>query len=75
MKVGSSFYGNIIKQGAGGGISQAQQKVLSTIEDPQERARMSAQFALQAHTEMIAFISNVMKQQHEANMSIVRNIG
>lgn len=74
MKVGSSFYGNIIKQGAGGGISQAQQKVLGSIEDPKERARMSAQFALQAHTEMIAFISNVMKMQNQASMSIINNI-
>ena len=71
--VGSSFYGGILKQGSGTGVTQAQQKVLSSIEDPEERARMSAQFALQRHTEMIAFISNVMKMQHEAAMSIINN--
>lgn len=74
MKVGNSFYGNLIQKGAGGGLSTAQKNVLKTIEDPQERERLTAQFALQAHAEMISFISNIMKKQHEASMAIISNL-
>lgn len=56
------------------GISSHQKKILDTIEDPQEKARLSAQFQLQNHVEMMALISNIMKMQHQAAMSVVNNL-
>ena len=56
------------------GLTSQQQKVLESIEDPQEKARMSAQFQLQNHVEMMAMISNIMKMQHEAAMSVINNM-
>ena len=57
------------------GLSSLQKNALKQIEDPKERARMMTQFALQAHQELVQFISNIMKMQHESSMGIIRNIG
>lgn len=58
----------------GGGLSNAQKKVLDTIEDPQEKARLTAQFQLQAHMEFLSMLSNIMKMQHQAAMAVINNL-
>jgi hypothetical protein len=55
------------------GLTALQQKALTAVEDPKERARMMTTFALQNHQEFIEWLSSLMKKMHETGMALVRN--
>lgn len=71
---GSSSSANLF----GGGslntdLTPDQQQALSGLSG-QEKARMEAQFRMQNKAELISFISNMMKMQHDMQMAIIGNL-
>lgn len=71
---GSAAGASVFGSGSlGSGLTADQQTALNSITDPQEKARMQAQFNMQNKAELTAFISNIMKMQHDMQMSIIGN--
>ncbi len=62
----------------GGGMSdaqvQAQQMQMQRENNMQKAALMQEQQKIQAETEMVSHISNVLKKMHDANMAIINNL-
>jgi len=56
------------------GMTKFQQENLDKAEPGAERDRMAAQFKMQNHMELMAFISNMQKMIHDTAMSIIGNI-
>jgi hypothetical protein len=54
-------------------LTADQQQALSGLSG-QEKARMEAQFRMQNKAELISFISNMMKMQHDMQMAIISNL-
>lgn len=71
---GSSSSGNVFGSGSlNTGLTPDQQQALSGLSG-QEKSRMEAQFRMQNKAELVSFISNMMKMQHDMQMAVIGNI-